>query len=163
MDPTRRRAYVASSTELYRLELSPLAHRATVALPAAPHAVSVIPALGKVYVLSASEVTVVRTSDDSVIASLSVSSGRTFAVNRASGRLVFTVRDGGPGMDAKTLARAGEPFYTTKPLGKGTGLGLHLVRLVAERLGGEFDLASEPQAGTVAQLVFPESRLEVNP
>ena len=40
-------------------------------------------------------------------------------------------------MDAETLARAGEPFFTTRPAGRGTGLGLFVVRLHAERLGGD--------------------------
>lgn len=79
-------------------------------------------------------------------------------LSRVAGQLRFVVRDGGPGMDAETLSRASEPFYTTKPPGKGTGLGLHHVRLVAERLGGSLVLRSAPGQGTEAVLSVPEAR-----
>jgi two-component system sensor histidine kinase RegB len=79
-------------------------------------------------------------------------------VAREDGHLRFAVRDGGAGMDAETLSRASEPFYTTKPPGEGTGLGLHHVRLVAERLGGKLELDSKEGEGTVATLTFPEPR-----
>lgn len=80
----------------------------------------------------------------------------TLAVERRAGLLAFEVRDTGPGMTPEELLRAGEPFYTTKPPGRGTGLGLYVVRLLAERLGGELRLSSEPGRGTVARLEFPE-------
>lgn len=67
----------------------------------------------------------------------------------------FRVADQGTGMDAETLRRASEPFFTTKDPGNGMGLGLFLVRLVAERHGGQFDLQSTPGRGSVATLVFP--------
>ena len=49
-------------------------------------------------------------------------------------RVQVGVRDDGHGMSAETLGRAGEPFFTTRPPGRGTGLGLFVVRLHAERL-----------------------------
>ncbi|KAA5608201.1 PAS domain S-box protein, partial [Rhodovastum atsumiense] len=48
----------------------------------------------------------------------------------------FTLSDTGPGMDEATLARACEPFFTTKPRGRGTGLGLPMARGFAEQSGG---------------------------
>lgn len=72
------------------------------------------------------------------------------SVARALGRLRVAVSDRGEGMDAETLARAGEPFFTTRAPGRGTGLGLFVVRLNAERLGGTLRHRSEPGRGTEA-------------
>jgi two-component system sensor histidine kinase RegB len=58
-------------------------------------------------------------------------------------------------MDAEVLRRAGEPFFTTRPPGRGTGLGLFVVRLHAERLGGTLQLESAPGAGTTASVEWP--------
>jgi two-component system, sensor histidine kinase RegB len=65
------------------------------------------------------------------------------------------IRDFGPGMSADVLARAGEPFFTTKEPGEGMGLGLFLTRVVAERIGGRLDLQSTPGQGTTAVLHLP--------
>ena len=69
--------------------------------------------------------------------------------------LRLEVVDTGLGMDAATLAQAGEAFFTTKPAGKGTGLGLAMARGFAQRAGGKLDLASTPGQGTVATLWLP--------
>jgi signal transduction histidine kinase len=65
------------------------------------------------------------------------------------------VRDTGHGMDAATLARAGEPLFTTKPPGLGTGLGLSNVRTTAVQHGGELEISSTPGAGTRVTLWIP--------
>lgn len=62
------------------------------------------------------------------------------------------VRDHGAGMDAATLERACEPFFTTKPEGVGMGLGLFLARSTAEALGGTLTLTSTEGEGTRAIL-----------
>ena len=67
----------------------------------------------------------------------------------------LSVIDAGCGMDAETLARAVEPFYSTKETGRGTGLGLSMVHGLAAQLGGGFSLASEPGKGTRADLYLP--------
>ncbi|MBU8897925.1 sensor histidine kinase [Corallococcus sp. M34] len=72
----------------------------------------------------------------------------------ASGARV-EVRDTGAGMPAEVLARAGEPFFTTKAPGEGMGLGLFLTRSLAEQLGGSLELRSTPGEGTVARLNLP--------
>ena len=58
-------------------------------------------------------------------------------------------------MTADTLQRAGEPFFTTKPVGAGFGLGLFLARTFAERWGGSLTLSSSPADGTTATLRLP--------
>jgi two-component system sensor histidine kinase RegB len=65
------------------------------------------------------------------------------------------VADRGAGMPPDVLARAGEPFFTTKPPGRGMGLGLFLTRTLLERLGGQLELRSLPGAGTTAILSLP--------
>jgi PAS domain S-box-containing protein len=72
------------------------------------------------------------------------------------GRYVrLTLRDTGEGMDADTLARATEPFFTTKGTGKGTGLGLSMVHGMVEQLGGQLILHSTPGEGTTVELWLP--------
>ena len=67
----------------------------------------------------------------------------------------LSVIDTGTGMDAGTLARAVEPFYSTKEVGKGTGLGLSMVHGLASQLGGGFRLSSAPGQGTRVDLLLP--------
>ncbi len=76
----------------------------------------------------------------------------------APGRYVrLTVTDTGVGMDAATLARAVEPFFSTKGVGRGTGLGLSMVHGLAAQLGGALTLESREGEGTVAALWLPVS------
>jgi two-component system sensor histidine kinase RegB len=58
-------------------------------------------------------------------------------------------------MSADTLARAGEPFFTTKEPGRGMGLGLFLSRSLVEQLGGTLEIASAIGRGTEATIVLP--------
>jgi PAS domain S-box-containing protein len=82
----------------------------------------------------------------------------------APGRwLTVAVADTGAGMDAATLARAVEPFFTTKGPGQGTGLGLSMVHGLAAQSGGALVLESEPGKGTVATLWLPVSALRPVP
>jgi PAS domain S-box-containing protein len=69
--------------------------------------------------------------------------------------ICLSVVDSGEGMDAETLARATEPFFTTKGVGKGTGLGLPMVHGVAHQSGGRLILKSEKGCGTTAELWLP--------
>jgi PAS domain S-box-containing protein len=75
-----------------------------------------------------------------------------------AGRYVFiAVTDNGEGMDADRLARAVEPFFTSKGVGKGTGLGLSMVDGLTEQLGGKFVLKSTKGEGTTAEIWLPVS------
>jgi signal transduction histidine kinase len=69
----------------------------------------------------------------------------------------LSVQDTGEGMDAATLARAVEPFFSTKGIGKGTGLGLSMVHGLADQSGGRFCLKSQLGVGTTAELWLPVS------
>lgn len=71
--------------------------------------------------------------------------------------LRLSVRDTGTGMDADTLARAVEPFFSTKGVGKGTGLGLSMVHGLAVQSGGALRLSSVPGQGTLAELWLPQA------
>lgn len=69
--------------------------------------------------------------------------------------LAIGVHDDGPGMPAAVLARATEPFFSTKPSHLGTGLGLSIVSDTMQRHGGRLELVSQPGRGTDATLWLP--------
>lgn len=70
----------------------------------------------------------------------------------------LSVKDSGVGMDAATLSRATEPFFSTKGPGQGTGLGLSMVHGMAIQAGGRLILKSELGRGAVAELWLPLSQ-----
>jgi signal transduction histidine kinase len=67
----------------------------------------------------------------------------------------LSATDTGPGMSPEVLARAQEPFFTTKPPGTGTGLGLAMARGFVEQSGGAMLIESAPGRGTVVKLWLP--------
>ena len=74
----------------------------------------------------------------------------------ATGQYVrFAISDTGTGMDSETLARCVEPFFSTKEVGQGTGLGLAMVHGLAAQSGGVFRMTSQPGVGTQASLWIP--------
>jgi CheY-like chemotaxis protein len=73
----------------------------------------------------------------------------------------LSVRDTGAGMDEATLARAVEPFFSTKGIGKGTGLGLSMVHGLASQLKGGLTISSTPGQGTTVELWIPISSVAV--
>jgi len=69
--------------------------------------------------------------------------------------LTLSVIDSGEGMDPDTVARAAEPFFTTKGVGKGTGLGLSMVHGLAEQSGGKLRIESRLGAGSAVEIWLP--------
>ncbi len=86
---------------------------------------------------------------------------RRNAIGLDAGRYVrILAGDTGVGMDQATLARATEPFFSTKGVGKGTGLGLSMIHGLAAQSGGTLTLASEPGQGTSVELWLPATQDE---
>jgi PAS domain S-box-containing protein len=74
--------------------------------------------------------------------------------------VLIEVADNGCGMDATTLARACEPFFTTKRLGLGSGLGLAMAYGFAKQSGGGIAIHSQPGQGTTVLMVLPRTTPE---
>lgn len=80
----------------------------------------------------------------------------TVAVQYAPGRLTISITDNGMGMDETTRQRLFDNFFTTKPVGKGTGLGMGIVRnIIVEEHHGEVQIESEPQKGSTITFIIP--------
>lgn len=78
--------------------------------------------------------------------------GITLAVG---GYAVVSVTDSGTGMTPDVLERVFEPFYTTKPIGQGTGLGMSMIYGFMQQSNGQVWVESEPGAGTTVSLYLP--------
>lgn len=74
---------------------------------------------------------------------------------RAGRHVKIAVRDNGEGMNPETLGRIFEPFYTTKPVGEGTGLGLATVYGYVTSAGGHLTVESEPGEGSTFTVYYP--------
>jgi signal transduction histidine kinase len=74
------------------------------------------------------------------------------------GMVKLTVADTGSGMPQEVIAKVFEPFFTTKEFGKGTGLGLTVVKGIIEEHSGTIHVESEPGKGTVFTIGLPINR-----
>ncbi len=72
--------------------------------------------------------------------------------------LQVVVWDNGPGIPEKIIENVFKPFFTTKPVGEGTGLGLHICRQTAERVGGSITVDSRPEQGARFLILLPVKR-----
>jgi signal transduction histidine kinase len=83
----------------------------------------------------------------------------TLAVSQTAGsagsQVELTVSDTGEGMDSATAARIFVPFFTTRPVGEGTGLGLSVVHGIVQSFGASISVESAPGAGSTFRVVFP--------
>lgn len=66
-----------------------------------------------------------------------------------------SIQDSGVGMTKDTIERIFDPFYTTKPVGKGTGLGMAIVHGIIQNHGGDIKVQSEPDKGSTFTIVLP--------
>ena len=76
--------------------------------------------------------------------------------------VIVAVRDGGAGMSKQELTRATEPFFTTKPFGEGTGLGLSVASGFCRQSGGGLTLSCDPGQGLTVTMAFPASDQELS-
>jgi PAS domain S-box-containing protein len=99
---------------------------------------------------------------DGGVLTVSVRSAHVGAGHRLSpGQYIrLGVSDTGCGMDPVTLARAAEPFFSTKGIGKGTGLGLSMIHGLAAQLGGAMELSSTVGVGTTVEIWLPVTQGE---
>ena len=84
------------------------------------------------------------------------------AVRRTAAEVVLSVEDDGAGMTEEQRTRALEPYFSTKPMGQGTGLGLSSVHGILSAADGQIDIESTPGEGTVVRITLPlvEPRVE---
>jgi len=75
------------------------------------------------------------------------------ATTRNDTHLMVAFSDNGGGIDAETVSRIFDPYFTTKQ--KGSGLGLFIVRRIVQQHGGELAIESEPGKGTTARIILP--------
>jgi signal transduction histidine kinase len=92
---------------------------------------------------------------DNAVDATATSGGITLTTAAADGQITITIQDTGTGMTPEILARATEPFYTTRPNGAGKGLGLSIAARFARQIGGTLEIASKLEVGSTVTLRLP--------
>lgn len=82
--------------------------------------------------------------------------------NTVNDTMNINIRDNGVGMDAQTLVKASEPFFTSRTTRK-VGMGLALLKQAAEQCNGSFALTSEPGKGTMVKVTFGLTHFDRQP
>jgi signal transduction histidine kinase len=70
-------------------------------------------------------------------------------------QIIIQIVDNGKGMSPEVLRQALNPFFTTKPVGSGTGIGLSLTERIIKRHGGMIDISSKEGEGTTVTMTLP--------
>ena len=91
----------------------------------------------------------------STLAEAGVAGHIRVATQREGAAVLLTVADNGTGMDERTRGRAFDEFFTTKPQGKGCGIGLALSRRLLRESGGDIALESRPGKGALVSVRLP--------
>ncbi|RDS79138.1 PAS domain-containing sensor histidine kinase [Dyella monticola] len=148
---------VANMTDLLRRSLGPLITISTL-FPAALNAVKTdanqLELALMNLVVNARDA--MREGGNLTIAARNVTIDASHSTRLSPGEYVcLSVTDEGDGMDDETLAKATEPFFTTKGVGKGTGLGLSMVHGLAEQSGGRLVIKSSKGFGTRVEMWLP--------
>ena len=82
----------------------------------------------------------------------------SIATLQAHDAVEIQIRDNGTGMTDEQLQKVFDPFYTTKPVGKGTGLGLYISYQMMKKMNGDITIESEIEQGTTVRMTFPVSK-----
>ncbi|MCP3954296.1 MAG: hypothetical protein GY697_19070, partial [Desulfobacterales bacterium] len=80
------------------------------------------------------------------------------AYRAKSSEVIFECRDSGPGIPAAIRREIFKPFFTTKPVGRGTGLGLYICHEIVSRHGGSISVGSPPEGGAQVVVRFPVNK-----
>ncbi|TPW17006.1 MAG: two-component system sensor histidine kinase RegB, partial [Halothiobacillaceae bacterium] len=99
-----------------------------------------------------------------ILSNAADASEQTVEVNgRWSERALWLeICDRGAGVSAEVAAHTGEPFFTTKPPGRGLGLGLFLAQATIKRLGGKVHLSNRAEGGACVRVELPLAELSVH-
>ena len=76
-------------------------------------------------------------------------------INEKTSNLIIAIKDSGVGIQKKVLDKIFDPFYTTKEVGKGTGLGLYIAYGIIQQHNGNMDVTSQPNKGSEFKISLP--------